>query len=97
MAEERPEVATRGDGWAALISERPDDPAEREAWAKGLMRIQVAMWVDKGAACQHCQHPYADVDDFLARQPRYAGDGPAFVDSACWDAWLAARETGDGR
>lgn len=83
------------EGWAAVLIPRPDDPAEAEQWADEMVRVQVAMWVDEGAVCARCQQPYASVDDFLARQPRYAGDGPVFVDDACWSAWLIAAEGRD--
>jgi hypothetical protein len=61
-----------------------------------LMRLQVAMWLP--AACYVCKKPYADVDDFLARDvragPGWRGNGEVdmeqrFVDDACYTEEVA--------
>ena len=80
-----------------LVCKAPEDPKKKMAWAGALMRVQVAMWVNDGAACAQCKKPYASVDDFLARGVM-AGRGMAerrftdsFVDEACWPAYEAGR------
>lgn len=50
-----------------LVSQAPDDPAEKEAWARQMARVQYAMWVDSGASCRICGQPYRNADDFIER------------------------------
>lgn len=80
-----------------LFSQAPSDPAEKDAWAKQMARIQVAMWVDDGTRCAECGHFYASVDDFIERNPR-SGYGKGkdnwqdmFVDEACWSEYERQR------
>jgi hypothetical protein len=90
-------------GGVVMISKAPDDPAEKAEWARAMTRIQVAMWVDGAFGCSQCKRPFASVDDFLAREPRYAGPMPegdtsapfVAVDDACWPEW--ERAAGIGR
>lgn len=73
-----------------FISTAPSDPEEKKKWAHQMLRIQVAMWVDEGATCLECKKPYANVDDFLARNPKRGKTKEfSFVDTACWDAYVA--------
>lgn len=72
----------------------PEDPAEKEAWAERMARIQYAMWVDDGATCGVCGKAYASVDDFLERNPRVGPLGtrdgmPDFVDDDCYRVTIA--------
>ncbi len=79
----------------AIIFKAPDDPAEKEGWARQMARVQFAMWVDDGAVCAVCLRPYASTDDFIDRAPR-AGNGfgkdwaNSFVDDACWPMYTEA-------
>lgn len=70
------------------FSPAPSDPAEKKRWADGMLRLQVALWVDDGERCAHCGRPYTSVDDFIARDVRDGGRGPGntmlFVDGGCW-------------
>ena len=59
--------------------------------AEQLSRLQVAMWLP--ARCAACHVEYADVDDFIARNPRATGSTPwtpdpdtGFTDELCWEA-----------
>lgn len=85
-------------GVQMLVSKAPEEPEEKKTWAHHLMRIQVAMWVDGGAACAHCGHKYESVDDFLNRYPRvgkafgnYNELSGWFVDSACFAAYMEGK------
>lgn len=74
-----------------IISQAPEDPAEKEAWANSMLRIQFAMWVDDGASCAECGHVYESTDDMINRDPRYTGKElweEKFVDEACWQSYL---------
>ena len=66
------------------VSKAPEDPEEKKLWAYHMMRIQVVMWIDGSSKCEQCGRVYESVDDFLERNPRSAGEGPLFVDDACW-------------
>jgi mono/diheme cytochrome c family protein len=69
-----------------ILSVAPTDPEEKDAWARQMLRIQVAMWLP--ASCAGCHRPYGDVDDFLERSPMagpgFPGGDEAFIDQACW-------------
>lgn len=80
---------------AVMVSKAPEDPAEKATWARSMVRVQIAFWVDGRAACAECRRPYLSVDDFLARGVKVgrgfkAGDvEDSFVDEACWPAYEA--------
>ena len=73
-----------------LISKNDGTPE----WAERMARIQYAAYVDEGKPCLQCGRPYADVDDFISRNPRIAPTwrkhefvGDHLVDDACWAAF----------
>jgi len=70
------------------ISKAPDDPKEHDAWAKQMMRVQIAMWVDGKSCCEWCGKVYTSVDDFLLRNPRRGHtEKMSFVDDVCYKAY----------
>jgi len=66
-----------------LISKTPEDPEERQEWARQMVRIQIAMWIDEKAECEMCSHRYESVDDFIIKHVKFGGPGK-FVCEACW-------------
>ncbi len=58
-----------------LISEKPSDPDAAGEWRQGILRIQVAMWLDAymNDRCVACGHVSENVDDWLAQNYRFAG------------------------
>lgn len=59
--------------------------------ADALARVQISMWLP--ARCAVCKKDYADVDDFIARNPRASGPpnepwtpdpDTGFTDDTCW-------------
>jgi hypothetical protein len=79
----------------ALVTKAPEDPEQRRAWVTAMTRLQIAMWIDGTFACPQCRKVYESVDDFLAREPRFAGKDDSgllrAVDDACWPAWEASQ------
>lgn len=68
-----------------FISKAPEDPEDHKKWAKQMVRVQIAMWVDGKSKCEVCGHIYESVDDFLTRNPRRGnGENMTFVDDTCW-------------
>lgn len=86
MNEEVPE------GMMMAIFQAPTDPAEKDAWAMQMVRIQFAMFVDDGAECAHCHVPYASTDDMINRSPKRGYDDDKFVDVACWDDYMKGHQ-----
>lgn len=79
-------------GAGVFISEAPIDPKEKEDWADRMTRIQIAMWVDEGAACAHCGHIYSSVGDFFGRQVKGGYLPDTYVCRGCWDDYERGRE-----
>lgn len=73
---------------AVFMSAAPTDPEEKKLWAKQMLRIQVAMWVDDGNKCAHCGEPYTSTDDMLERSPRKGYGKDMFVDESCWSEYM---------
>lgn len=75
-----------------MITKAPDDPEQKKEWVAGLVRLQIAMWVDDGAACIVCKEQFKSVDDFIARDVRATGkDWPdMFCDDACWEKYASS-------
>ncbi len=56
---------------------------------------RVAQAIASEARCAHCKVRYISVEDFEERNPRRGEDLDLFVDSFCWDAYLANRNPGE--
>jgi hypothetical protein len=67
-----------------FISASPEDPIEKNAWVKQMLRVQVAMWVDNNAICAYCGHKYNSVDDFLKCDPKRGYGKDTFICDNCW-------------
>ena len=74
------------------ISAAPKDPEEKKVWVNCMFRIQVAVWVDEGAACVHCGHQYTSVDDLIDHHPMKGYGDDFFVCGECWKQYLSDRE-----
>jgi len=76
-----------------LISKAPSDPVEHEKWAKKMMRIQLAMYVDDKATCEQCGYTYKNVDDFMRCNPRNGKTKKiTFVCGGCWKEYEKSHE-----
>ena len=75
------------------VSKAPANPQEKAEWSDGIIRIQVAMWVDDGFRCYECGLQPASVDKFLAIQ-WYRTYLPWTPETAmvCESCWLAHKE-----
>lgn len=74
----------------ALVFEAPSNSREKDEWAKDMVRIQIALWVENGIACAYCGKPYTSVDEFIARHPRKGLGMDHAVDEACWETYVNA-------
>jgi len=73
---------------ALFVSKAPDDPEEKKAWAKQMLRIQLAMYVDDKATCEHCGYTYKSVDDFLRCSPHKGHtEKMSFVCAGCYSEY----------
>lgn len=76
------------------ISKAPDDPIEKEKWARDMANIQIGMWVADGATCVQCGHTYTSVEDFRRCNPKRGyGQKFNFVCNGCWDDYDNAQNS----
>lgn len=68
---------------------------EHDEWSHKMMRIQMAMYVDDGATCEHCGYTYKSTDDFIRCNPRQGlqvKKGMSFVCSTCWPEYVKSQK-----
>lgn len=71
-------------------------PTSKMYFHKIFHRSIIERLIREGIRCAHCGVLYLDRADFIERNPRRGHKNDIFVDSFCWDAYVASKKAQTG-